>query len=85
MGWINRVVPNEKLMDEALSWAERMLYLAPRAVMNYKKILYQGFYLPPEQLYPWARDLEEGMMELEDTHEALRAFAEKRKPQFKGK
>ena len=39
MGWLNRVVPRDKLMDEARSWAERMQYLAPKAVRNIKKMI----------------------------------------------
>ena len=43
MGFVNRVVPKERLMDEALTWAERILYLAPQAVRNFKQILYRSY------------------------------------------
>jgi enoyl-CoA hydratase len=85
MGWINRVVPREKLMDEAMSWAERMTYMGPAAVSNLKETLYQGFYLPQPLGYELASALEEGIVESEDAKEGLRAFKEKRKPQFKRK
>jgi enoyl-CoA hydratase len=50
IGWVNRVVPKEKLMEEASSWAERMLDLAPRAVRNCKEILYRAHYMPARKV-----------------------------------
>jgi len=85
IGWINRVVPQDKLMEEAFSWAERMLYLAPRCVRNLKEILYRGFYLPPSEGLAFALALEQNLAGMEDTIEGPRAFAEKRKPTFKNR
>jgi len=83
MGWVNRVVPKERLMDEAMEWAERILYLAPRDVRNLKEILYRGFYMSPMEGAAFARALEQNLVGMEDSIEGPRAFAEKRKPQFK--
>jgi enoyl-CoA hydratase/carnithine racemase len=85
MGWLNRVVPRDSLMDEARSWAERMLYLAPRSVRNIKKLIYQGQYMTPRQSYAYAEALSAGFSSMEDTQEGVRAFLEKRKPSFKNK
>ena len=85
IGWINRVVPKEKLMEEAYSWAERMLYLAPRCVRNLKEILYRGFYMPPSESIAFAQALEYNLQGMEDALEGPKAFAEKRKPVFKNK
>jgi enoyl-CoA hydratase/carnithine racemase len=85
MGWVNRVVPKERLMDEAMEWAERMLYLAPRTVRNLKEILYRGFYMSYSEGTAFARALEQNLAGMEDSIEGPRAFAEKRKPQFKNK
>ncbi|HEX77414.1 MAG TPA: enoyl-CoA hydratase [Dehalococcoidia bacterium] len=85
MGWVNRVVPKERLMEEAMSWAERMLYLGPRAVRNLKEILYRCYYMPPRMGYNFARALERNLEGMEDIIEGPRAFAEKRKPQFKNR
>lgn len=85
IGWVNRVVPKERLMEEAGEWAERMLYLGPRAVRNFKEILYRGSYLPPHDAEAFARALERNLIGMEDTVEGPKAFAQKRKPVFKNK
>jgi enoyl-CoA hydratase/carnithine racemase len=85
IGWVNRVVPGERLMEEALGWAERMLSLAPRAVRNLKEILYRGAYLTPLEGRAFGRALEQNLAGMEDTKEGPRAFAEKRKPNFQNR
>ncbi len=85
MGWVNRVVPKERLMDEVMEWAERILYMAPRQVRNLKEILYRGFYMSAMEGGAFARALEQNLVGMEDSIEGPRAFAEKRKPQFKNK
>ncbi|MDY7035656.1 MAG: enoyl-CoA hydratase-related protein [Thermodesulfobacteriota bacterium] len=83
MGWINRVVPPEKLMEEAMSWAESMLYLGPRCVRNLKEIIYRSYYMTPPEGEAFGIALEQNLKGMEDTIEGPKAFAEKRKPQFK--
>ena len=85
MGWVSRVVPREKLMEEAMSWAERMLYLGPRAVRNFKEMLYRCYYMPREVGLDYAKQLENNLKGMEDTVEGPKAFTEKRKPQFKNR
>ncbi len=83
IGWINRVVPKEKLMEEANEWAERMCYLGPRCVQNLKEILYRGFYMPPSEGLAFAHALEQNLFGMEDTVEGPKAFTERRKAIFK--
>ena len=85
IGWINKVVPREKLMEEAMDWAERMLYLGPQCVRNLKEIIYRSYYMPPSEAEAFATALEQNLVGMEDTIEGPRAFAEKRKPVFKNK
>ncbi len=82
MGWVNRVVPRENLMEEAMEWAERILALAPRAVRNFKEILYRGYYMEPLQGRAFARGIEQNLQGMADSLEGPKAFAEKRKPNF---
>jgi enoyl-CoA hydratase/carnithine racemase len=85
MGWVNRVVPKEHLMTEAMEWAERILYLAPRDVRNLKEVLYRGAHMNAMDGAAFARALEQNLPGMEDSIEGPRSFAERRKPQFKNK
>ena len=85
MGFINRVVPGGKLMDEAMSWAERMLSLAPRAVRYFKETIYRGHAMTFEEGMAFANALQQNLAGMEDSIEGPKAFAEKRRPQFKNR
>ena len=85
MGWLNRVVPKERLMDEAMEWAERMLSLAPREVRNLKEILYRSYYMSGMEGAAFARALEQNLEGMEDSIEGPLAYAEKRNPRFKNR
>jgi enoyl-CoA hydratase/carnithine racemase len=85
MGWLNRVVAPEKVMPEAMSWAERMLSLGPRCVRNLKQILYRTFTMPAEEAEEFYHAVEASLAEMEDTAEGSRAFMERRRPVFKNR
>jgi len=85
MGWINRVVPKEQLMDETMSWARRMLDLAPTTLQNFKQIIYRGLYEPSERSREFAVALEANLVGTKDTEEGVKAYLENRKPCFDGK
>lgn len=85
MGWVNKVVPKEQLMDEAMAWAERMLYLGPQSVRNLKEILYRCYYMTPQEGRAFARALEQNLKGMQDTVEGPRAFVERRRPNFKNR
>lgn len=85
MGWINRVVPKERLMAEAMSWAERILLLGPQSVRTIKETIYRGYYMPPSIGLPFALHLQSKLPDMEDTREGRTAFFEKRKPIFKNR
>jgi len=85
MGFVSRVVPPERLMDEAMSWAERMLWLAPRAVRNFKQGVYRSGGMSVDEARAFSIALQANQQGMEDSSEGLRAFAEKRKPEFKNR
>lgn len=85
IGWLNKVVPKEKLMEEAMSWAERILYLAPRSVRNIKQLIYYGYDMTPSVARAFAMALSANLSSMEDTAEGIKSFFEKRKPVFRNR
>jgi len=85
IGWLNRVVPKEKLMDEAVSWAYRMIELAPAVVENFKQIIYHGLYETTDRTRDFALALEANLVGTHDTREGIDAMLENRKPHYDGK
>lgn len=82
IGWAQRVVPRENLMEAAMEYAQRALDMAPRAVRNNKQALYRGFYMTPEQGAAYGGALEQNLQGMQDSVEGPTAFAEKRRPNF---
>lgn len=82
MGFVWKVVPPEKLMDEARGLAALLMEAAPLPQKEIKKYLAQkhGREEARPLLGTFAR-----LMGSEDFKEAIRAFAEKRKPVWKGR
>jgi len=84
-GMVNRVVPVEGYLDEAVKLADEIASRAPMAVRAAKKMINQAF----------ERTLADGLAEekqefynlfaTEDQKEGMQAFVEKRKPEWKGK
>ena len=82
LGWVQRVVPREMLLETALEYARRMLYLAPRAVRNMKQALYRGYYMEPLMGQQFGAAIEQNLQGMNDSIEGPKAFSEKRRPNF---
>jgi enoyl-CoA hydratase/carnithine racemase len=85
MGFVNKVVKKEELMEEAVDWARRICNLAPRSVRNFHEMIYNCFNMSIPEAQAYARALERNLQGMEDALEGPRAFAEKRAPIFKNK
>lgn len=83
MGFINRLVEKEQLMDEAISMAEHLLSLPPASRVNTLYMMRQMRPKVDEDIEALAGALHEHG-DKEDLMESRRAFKEKRKPVFKG-
>ena len=82
IGWAQRVVPGDQLMETAMQYAHRMLDMAPRAVRNIKQALYRGYYMDPMQGQAFGGAIEQNLAGMNDSVEGPTAFSEKRRPNF---
>jgi methylglutaconyl-CoA hydratase len=85
LGLVSAVVPRGELHAEALRWATEIATAGPLAVAQAKAAIDGGFGEPLEQALAIEREAYEIVLGSEDRNEGLRAFAEKRKPDFTGK
>jgi len=83
-GLVSRVVPLDKLMDEAMAAAQTIAALSPNAVMLTKEMVNAAFETPLAQGIRLERRLFHSLFAFEDQKEGMAAFLEKRKPAFKG-
>ena len=82
LGVVECVVPPEELMNTAMSYARRMLDMAPREVRNIKQMLYRGFNMSPLDAQVYGGWLEQNLQGMKDSVEGPLAFSEKRRPNF---
>ncbi|MGZ4119469.1 MAG: enoyl-CoA hydratase/isomerase family protein [Actinomycetota bacterium] len=80
MGIVNAVVPPEQLLDEAKSWARRIMANAPLAVEATKRSVLKGLSLDLQSAYDYELQCAAEVFMTEDAKEGPRAFAEKRQP-----
>ena len=84
-GLINRVVPDETLMEEAMDLARQLAHGASLAFGRVKSLLHDSFANTLEtQMELEARSIA-GLTHTHDGREGVRAFKEKRPPEFQGR
>lgn len=84
-GLINRIFPKDRLLDEALSMAERIAGNAPIAVRQAKQAIHRGLQMSLTDGLAFEIESYNRTVPTEDRQEGVRAFNEKRKPVFKGR
>jgi enoyl-CoA hydratase len=84
-GLVSRVVPADKLMDEALGVAERIAGYSLPAVMMIKESINRAFEVPLSEGVLFERRLFHSQFGLADQKEGMAAFLENRKPSFKNR
>lgn len=84
-GLVNRVVAADRFLEEALSLAAEIAARAPLAVRAAKKLIDESFELSLSQALNAERGEFHKLFSTEDQKEGMRAFIEKRKPEWKGK
>jgi enoyl-CoA hydratase len=84
IGLVNRVVPTGRALAEAETVAGRIAERGPIATGYAKEAVNRGIDMPLEQALRFETDLTIILQTTEDRAEGVRAFIEKRKPEFKG-
>jgi enoyl-CoA hydratase len=84
MGLVTRLVPGQRLLEEAVQVAAGIARNAPVSLRQAKRAIDGGFHLPLEEALELENRLYQDCLRTKDRVEALRAFAEKRPPVFTG-
>jgi len=85
LGIVNRVVPDDCLMEETLALAEKIASRPPLAIRMMKRAVYQAQTSTLRSHLDYISSQLSLLTETEDHIEAAKAFLEKRPPLFKGR
>jgi enoyl-CoA hydratase len=84
-GLVARVVPADRLVDEALKLAETIASMAPLAAIATKEMVNAAYETNLAQGILFERRLFHGLFGSEDQKEGMAAFVDKRKAEWKGR
>jgi enoyl-CoA hydratase len=85
MGLVNRAVPDDRVLDEALTVAASVAASAPVASRLTKRALASGGHASFEAALEWEALAQPVTLATEDLQEGLRAQRERRPPRFTGR
>jgi len=86
LGFVNEVVPQSDLMGTARKWAEMILECSPMSIRASKEAVYAGLdEANLEAAVQGKYDAVHAMIKSDDFVEGPMAFAQKRKPEWKGR
>src|SRR6201995_2752680 len=84
-GLVNRVLPANELLPATLDIAERIAANGPLSVRQAKQAIHRGLQMSLADGLAFEIEAYKRLVPTEDRREGVRAFNEKRKPDFKGK
>lgn len=85
LGLANKAVPADSLQTVALEWAQRLAKRAPRSLEATKRTMRHAVDNDWASTFNMEADWQQALVGSEDNLEGVKAFFEKRDPQFKGK
>ncbi len=85
LGLVNKVVPAEKLEEETLAFARKLISKSQAAIRMGKNFYYQMIDMPFRQRFALNNEVMAKLSATEDAIEGINAFIEKRQPVWKGK
>ncbi|HET9732051.1 MAG TPA: enoyl-CoA hydratase-related protein [Acidimicrobiales bacterium] len=85
LGLINKAVPADKVLDEAVALAERVAANGPLGVQATKKLMRMAAFEPASDVWALHGELQGKVFSSEDAREGATAFVEKRPPVWKGR
>jgi enoyl-CoA hydratase/carnithine racemase len=84
-GLVNRVVPSANLSTATRELAEKIAAASPLVVGIGKQAFYRQIDMPLHEAYEYTSEVMVSNAELEDAQEGMRAFLDKRAPEWRGK
>lgn len=85
LGIVNRVVPHDQLLEESKKLAQRILSNGPVAIRLAKDSINRGLEMDMDKALSYEVECISIAFSTEDAKEGMKAFTEKRKPNFHGK
>jgi crotonobetainyl-CoA hydratase len=85
LGLVQEVCPASQVLERTLAWAEEICLCAPLSVRATKEVAMRGLGRPLEEAMKMRFDGISKMVSSEDFIEGPMAFAQKRKPEWKGR
>jgi 2-(1,2-epoxy-1,2-dihydrophenyl)acetyl-CoA isomerase len=85
LGLANRVLPDDRLMDETLAYAAKIAAGPPLAYTGLRRLLVRSTTMPMHDFLEYEWTVQTDLLRTEDVAEGFRSFAERREPQFKGR
>ena len=85
LGLVNRVVPQEQVLDEAIALATRIAENGPLAVRATKQLMRDALEVSRDELWARQQPLSAEVFGSDDAKEGARAFVEKRAPNWTGR
>ncbi len=83
-GIIHQVTPQNQCLTQAMAWASKLSESGPLALKQAKRAIRDGFEKSMEQAMAVEIEAYKGILYSKDRLEGLKAFAEKRKPAYRG-